>query len=229
MWVASDQGNRHAGTSQHASEETAHRAGADYSYCGEAALPGYHFASWRYLSKAAATGQPQSGSRYLCAPRRVNPGLNVASLDIFKRAGRRGGAASSEFVPVDAHGRHSVRGPDNATLEDQIERYALVEAGRPLHRNQNMLPGLQSSVVLEKQAITADINGFCRRRTVTRGRIERPVTECEPQWKAHTRSTFDSRLSDSILCQNGTSFGKLYKKQSPPGSNYMKNICCPAY
>jgi hypothetical protein len=64
-------------------------------------------------------------------------------------------------VPVNAHGRHSFSGPDNATLEDQIERYALVEAGRPLHRNQNMLPGLQSSVVFKKQAITADIQGFC--------------------------------------------------------------------
>jgi len=161
MRLTSDQGDRHAASSQHASKETAHRASADYSYCGEAALPGFHFASWRYLSKAAATGPADSGSRYHCVLRDVNPGLNVASLDIFQRTGRRRSAASSEFVPVNAHGRHSFSGPDNATLEDQIERYALVEAGRPLHRNQNMLPGLQSSVVFKKQAITADIQGFC--------------------------------------------------------------------
>jgi hypothetical protein len=150
MRLTSDQGNGHAESSQHASKETTHRAGADYSYCGKAALPGFHFASWRYLSKAAATGRADSGSRYLCVLRHVNAGVNLAALNIFRCAGRGRSAASSEFVPVNAHSRKAFSGPDNATLENQIEGYTLVEAGRPLHRNQHMLPGLQSSVVLEK-------------------------------------------------------------------------------
>jgi hypothetical protein len=63
-------------------------------------------------------------------------------------------------VLVNPPGRLAVPTPHDSPLQDQIERYSLIEAGWPLHRNQKALSRLEISIVLKEQAVAADIHGL---------------------------------------------------------------------
>jgi hypothetical protein len=111
-------------------------------------------------------------------------------------------------VPVDFQYCVAVLTAEDSSLEDQIERYPFIEAYRPLDENLDGLSWLEGATILKKQALTADIYRFEKRRTCTRRGIQLPIGDGETQRKSHTPAAICIILNTTSFCQ-GNLLSKL--------------------